>query len=57
MLPGLGPIGPPPRLGQPLARVGEFGFQPADGILGVALGREGGFEVTVGFEPGPVRQP
>jgi hypothetical protein len=38
LLPGLGPVGPPPRLGEALARVGEFGFQAADGVLEVTFG-------------------
>ena len=53
LLPGLGPVGLAPRLGQALARVGEFGFQAADGLLQVAFGRRGGFEVMIGISQGP----
>ena len=53
LLPGLGPVGPPPRLGEALAEVGELGFGVADGVLQVAFGRGGGFEVAVGVGHGP----
>jgi hypothetical protein len=53
LLPGLGPVGLPPRLRQALARVGEFGFQAADGAFQVTFGHGGGIEIMTGVGQGP----